>query len=272
MVSRQLGQILRAGNSADSSGILTGLYRKMLLELNIGPVRLSDLLHEYVSDPRNAIPQTPSDLTTVRGNFTRELARSGMTFKVFLKALRLLMIVKLDFGVRCHFPDGRYSDHTITIYPGNASAGPVIPPNVILATLLRRILVELDIGPERLSALLDDYVSDPRNAIAQTPTERTAARYRQARELARPAMTFRVFVRSLRLLQTSQADFSVRCHFRSGRISVHGTTIGFGQLLPGAGPRDVSGHRTGQDEFRDEMDSPRPEDESRLTLMSLDSL
>ncbi|MBB5409285.1 hypothetical protein HDG34_003226 [Paraburkholderia sp. HC6.4b] len=232
MASQQLGHILKSSDkdvhrTAGPNGILANLYRKMLVELNVGPGRFSDFLREYVTDPRHGIAQTQKDLTTARGNLMKELSRSGMTFKVFLKGMRFLQVRKFDFCVRCHYYTGSPSIHQALIDFGSRRDHQVVSPNGILADLFRQMLVDLDIGPGRFSDLLDDYVNDPRNGVPRTPKDFTTARGNLTKELSRDGMTFKVFLKGLRFLQVIKVEFSVRCHYYSGRVSIHGTTVEF---------------------------------------------
>jgi hypothetical protein len=258
MASQQLGHILKSSNkdvhrTAGPNGILANLYRKMLVELNVGPGRFSDFLREYVIDPRNCIPQTQKDLTTARGNMMKELSRSGMTFKVFLKGLRFLQVRTLDFCVKCYYYTGDTSTHQTLIDFGSRKDHREVAPNVILADLYRRMLVDLDIGPGRFSDLLNDYVTDPRNGVPPTPKDFTTARGNLTKELSRDGMTFKVFLKGLRFLQVMKVDFSVRCHYYSGRVSIHGTTVEFARLSE---PPGQSGELDAQDEETEQMESP----------------
>ena len=257
MASQQLGHILKSSNKdvhrkAGPNGILANLYRKMLVELDVGPGRFSDFLREYVIDPRNGIAQTPKDLTTARGNLMKELSRSGMTFKVFLKGLRFLQVRRLDFCVMCYDYAGGTSIHKTLIDLGGREDHRAVAPNGVLADLFRQMLVDLDIGPGRFSDLLRDYVTDPRNAIPQTPKDLTTARGNLTKELSRAGMTFKVFLKGLRFLQVMKVDVSVRCHYYSGRVSIHGTTVEFGRLPE---PPDQSDEHDQEEDDTEETDS-----------------
>lgn len=261
MASQQLGHILKSSDkdvhrTAGPNGILANLYRKMLVELNVGPGRFSDFLREYVIDPRHGIPQTQKDLTTARGNLMKELSRSGMTFKVFLKGLRFLQVRKLDFCVKCYYYPGTTSIHQTLIDFGSRKEHRAISPNGILADLYRQMLVDLDIGPGRFSELLRDYVTDPRNGIPQTPKDFTTARGNLTKELSREGMTFKVFLKGLRFLQVMKADVSVRCHYYSGRVSIHGTTVEFARPTE---PPDQSDKADREEEGMDEPQPPLPD-------------
>lgn len=107
-----------------ANGVLSRLFRQMLLDLNIGPSRFGQLLQHYILDARNGVPNNKKDQTSQRGNLTKELSKPQMTWKVFCKAMRLLQIVRIEFVVKAHHPGGKTSLHSTVVDFG----GPLRPP------------------------------------------------------------------------------------------------------------------------------------------------
>lgn len=70
--------------------VLAALFRKILGDLRITPQKWLVLLHEYVTDKRNGVPDNRRDQTSMRGNLAKEFSRDRMTWKVICKGLRLL--------------------------------------------------------------------------------------------------------------------------------------------------------------------------------------
>ena len=85
-----------------ANGVLSRLFRQILWDLNIGPNRFGTLLQEYILDARNGVPNNKKDQTSARGNLTKEFSRPQMTWKVFMKAMRFLQIVRIEFVVKLH--------------------------------------------------------------------------------------------------------------------------------------------------------------------------
>lgn len=124
MAKNKLTRILTAPDkdikkTHGANGVLSRLFRQMLLDLNIGPSRFGSLLQEYILDPRNGVPNNKKDQTSMRGNLTKEFSRPQMTWKVFCKALRFLQITKIEFVIKAYHRTGRSTIHsTVVALPG----------------------------------------------------------------------------------------------------------------------------------------------------------
>lgn len=101
--------------TAGAGGVLSRLWRQMLIDMGIGPVHYDMLLQRYVTDPRNGIPNNRKDQTSARGNIVKELAKPHMTWKVFCKGLRYLAIVRFELIIKAYHYDGRTSTHKTSV-------------------------------------------------------------------------------------------------------------------------------------------------------------
>lgn len=132
MAKNKLTRILTAPDkdikkTFGANGVLSRLFRQMLLDLNVGPSRFGSLLQEYILDPRNGVPNNKKDQTSMRGNLTKEFSRPQMTWKVFCKALRFLQITKIEFVIKAHHRTGRSTIHsTVVDFGGSYQAEKVI--------------------------------------------------------------------------------------------------------------------------------------------------
>lgn len=102
--------------------------------------------------------------------------------------------------------------------------------NGALARLFRVILLDLNIGPSRFGSLLQDYILDPRNGVANNKQDQTSARGNLTKEFARPQMTWKVFCKALKFLQILRIEFSVTAHWRHGNPTVHSTKVNLGGI------------------------------------------
>lgn len=124
------------------STVLSKLFRKMLLyvagtvsvnETNIDNIpvengtfmdeyvshgRYDQLMTNYVTDPRNCIPNNKKEQSSARGNLQKELLKSGMSWKVFIKGARFLDILKIDIQITAHHRDGKH-----TVYKEHINIG-----------------------------------------------------------------------------------------------------------------------------------------------------
>jgi hypothetical protein len=72
------------------SGLLSSLFRSILLAKNIGGMSWSSYMRRWLSDPRNRIRPTNKDHAGARTNINRVLFDDRMTWKVFYMGLTFL--------------------------------------------------------------------------------------------------------------------------------------------------------------------------------------
>lgn len=80
--------------------------------------RWNALMVHYLNDPKNSIPQNKEALTAARGNLAKEILKTSMTWKVWVKALRLLQVVKIDFSFRFTLFNNEVIEHQATMNLG----------------------------------------------------------------------------------------------------------------------------------------------------------
>jgi hypothetical protein len=91
----------------EAKGVLSVLWRQLLMVLNIDGWRWDKLMRKYLADPHNGIQNNSRDRSSARGNLNKELKRDDMTWRVFLKALKFLDPIRVVFTVKITFQDGR---------------------------------------------------------------------------------------------------------------------------------------------------------------------
>lgn len=95
----------------------------------------------------------------------------------------------------------------------------------ILAALFRRILSQIGMNGMRWSALMNDFLRDPRNGVPDNSRDQTSSRGNIMKEFAKDTMTFLVFCKGLRFLQAIRVDFIVRIHWKTKQITQHSTSL-----------------------------------------------
>lgn len=116
MARNQLMRILNrtdkgASRAHGKGGVLARLWSQMLKDLDVNVARWNDYMHTFVTDPRNGYPPTKNGQTSARGNLTKEFSRPQMTWKVFLKALSFLKVIRVEIAIKCHYADRPPSTH-----------------------------------------------------------------------------------------------------------------------------------------------------------------
>lgn len=92
----------------ESENLLTRLFRTILFDLNIGGRRFDALVKRYLMDPNSGIKDDKTARNNHRGNLMKELAAADMTWRVFMKALRVVGAVEFEVVVNMrHMVDGK---------------------------------------------------------------------------------------------------------------------------------------------------------------------
>lgn len=97
------------------TGTLSRLFRSVLVDLNISPMKFSALLADYVRDKRNKVPDNRRDQSSIMGNLTKELSRADMTWKVFCKGMKFLQFTRFEICLKCYKRDGSHTIHTLPV-------------------------------------------------------------------------------------------------------------------------------------------------------------
>ena len=84
------------------AGILHRLFVMILMKSRIDHVKLAELLVLYSRDMQDKLPQG-TDKNSAKGNLVKELGKKSMSWKVFLKGLRFLRVVKFKITLTAYF-------------------------------------------------------------------------------------------------------------------------------------------------------------------------
>jgi hypothetical protein len=123
MANNNINNLLRTDDigiskTSGANGVLSRLWRQILVDLNIREARFGELLQAYVLDPRNAVPNNKRDQISTRGNLNKEFGRPQMTWKVFCKALKFLNIAKIEFVINATHTNGKLTSHSTLVNLG----------------------------------------------------------------------------------------------------------------------------------------------------------
>ena len=116
MASNDLFRLLTSkdkgvGQTFGPNGTLSRLFRQILRDRKIGPEKFGSLMHDYLNDPSNRIPNNRKDRTSARGNLGMALTQDKMTFKVLCKGFKFLKIWKVDIAIRAYYTNGQEEIH-----------------------------------------------------------------------------------------------------------------------------------------------------------------
>lgn len=85
----------------DARDVLSKAFRTLLRESRFSMIDWNNNMPRYLKDRRNCIPQNSKDMSSARGNLSKELSRDSMTWNVFMKGIAFMnpKSVKITFEV-----------------------------------------------------------------------------------------------------------------------------------------------------------------------------
>ena len=96
-------------------GILAGLWRQCLHDLNLPPSRIEFLCNQFIARARKGLVDARVANYFNRGNLRRELEKPKMTMKVYIKALKILDVVNVKIAVELTHRSGQKSIHSTSV-------------------------------------------------------------------------------------------------------------------------------------------------------------
>lgn len=197
-------------------GALAELFRTIQYDLGISGPRMEVLISEFIINEKRNLPDNRVARFLVRGNIRRELERPSMTFKVFVKMLKIIGVKRMDFGVELDFgpdkPTQKHSVHVDMKYHSSKSLDEDDDKqtvNVVMSSLWNHIKESQGYTPEQFDKLLGDFIAAERRKIKDKRIAKLFTKGNVKRELEKPAMTFKVFMKGLRVICIKKAKVFV---------------------------------------------------------------
>lgn len=85
---------------AAAKGVLAKLFRLLLKDIALDPVRLHQHMQNYLNNPANNIDPDPVRRSYTRQNFMNAMAGEHMTWKTLFRAIRLLSPMWFEITIR----------------------------------------------------------------------------------------------------------------------------------------------------------------------------
>lgn len=89
---------------------LRSLFADLMLNLRIDTEKFNELINRYILSAK--IPLNVRDISSTRGNIKKEILKSPMSWKIFIKGLMFLNVEKLEIIIRLHQASGKVSTHS----------------------------------------------------------------------------------------------------------------------------------------------------------------
>ena len=101
-------------NEGGSNAILAGFLRLFMKDLHLDrPGRYGSYMQDYLLDPRNGIPNNRKDITSNRGNLTKEFGKQRITWKVLCKGFRFMKFIKVKFTITAWHVNGQVYEESL---------------------------------------------------------------------------------------------------------------------------------------------------------------
>lgn len=214
--------------------VLTALFRDLMKTQTVTKQQLHYRITRAEQNQLRHQGSLAGELSSRINHRKQELQRRRMTWNVFCHDLPLLGISEFYFEIQLkhrHRLDTLHSVHVeITPRPGPGGKGKPTKIKRYLSILFRQILIDLAIGHEEVHRLMEAYLADPANRIAQNAVDKAWHRGNLRNELgfkppprdtggAAHTMTWNVLCKGLIFLQYTDIEVAVRLPNSGTRVS-----------------------------------------------------
>ena len=211
--------------SVDS--VLPILYREIISDLGIEEGRFLVNIDKFVR--KTIAPENFKEISSIRGNLRKELLRPVMTWKVFIRGLKVLNIRQFVLSIKAEVPNKEDPD-TPTIIA--VAYRIVLDPKLIvddtralyqtesvLASAFKDIMFKMGVNPQRFMQLISDYIIKAK--IPTNMKEVSSTRGNLKKELFKKAITWKVFVKGLAFLHVQRFTITIGLHHWRGDVTEH---------------------------------------------------
>lgn len=223
------GEQIRTG-TADS--VLSSMYRDILNDLHIKEEgRFIMLLNKYIT--KITPPEDANEISSLRNNLRKELLKSVMTWKVFVKGLKALNVKKLDVALHLKVSSSDVTEAAVirtVILDSNVlkKEREITDSNKAISVLFSDILYELDITTNKFSKLIADYIEKAN--IPSNIKEVSSTRGNIKKELLKNTISWKVFIKGLIFLKVNKFDIGLSLHHTNGKVTTHFFTVNLGEI------------------------------------------
>ncbi len=99
-------------------GILSSLINKIFKDQHIEAARFHALLQTYLEDPLNGIPQTSHGISSARSNHIKEIKKSSISWKWFIRTLKILRLNHFTLTITVHRKNMEDTNHSVEVNLG----------------------------------------------------------------------------------------------------------------------------------------------------------
>lgn len=214
--------------SVDS--VLPVFYREILKDLTIDEGRFLVCVEKYVR--RTIEPKDVMEISSIRGNLKKELLRSVMTWKVFIKGLQVINIRKFDLALHVEIarkdsenrPTEAAVVYRVNLDPNSSKvADEIVKTDTLLALFFKEIMFRLGVNTQHFMRLIADYITKAN--IPANIKEISSTRGNLKKELFKNTITWKVFIKGLSFLHVRRFTLGIYLHHQNGKVTEHKKSV-----------------------------------------------
>lgn len=199
-------------------GILSAMFRKILIERNVGPAAWDRLMNRYMDDPTLEARGDTRKRSSLRSNMNASLNDNDMTIRTFLRGLAFLRPEKMCFSVSLAFGD----DHPLIRLAGTTHSSEVVVPSDLTGESGSRVLAKwykniedpLGITEDERQLLAEAYCHDPRNGVSKDAEKRASTKGNVLKYFRSRTLSWINYHRCLMFLRPKIVSFEVYLTWR----------------------------------------------------------
>lgn len=199
----------------ETSGLLSRLWRNMLIELGITGYKFNIFLANYLDKLSEGQSMSQDRITNERNNLRKGLADPDMTFDMFVRGLQLYAPREAHFEVELIFDNEERILSKINV--GDECEGGLGK----LSYLYRDLLTQLGKDVNSLEKEIDQYLSNPLLRENTGGRQRGNDKGNLRRELPGENITWEVFRKGLRILDQQETILRVYMRWNRSRVTQH---------------------------------------------------
>lgn len=207
---------IRTG-TADS--ILAGLWRQIKKELGVDDTKVENLIDLY-STTLNV--DSHEHRTQIRGNLRSELTKDTMTWKTFMKGMKVLRATKVEMTFVLHHVT-LISQHTLHLDLTEVDQEEDTPKRSQLSDFFHNLLNDLGIDLGKFDRLLSSYMV--RSQIPITTKNRTHQRGNLKKEFLGPKLSWRSLIKGFNFLCVVKFEIKLRLHLKNNPPTEHNRIV-----------------------------------------------
>lgn len=191
---------------SEAQNAVAKLFRSVLLERGIDRKTWDRLIRQYVTDPKNGIPNNPTKRSSERSNVNRALCRPKITWKSFRKALALLRpksvryVLDLTWDPKLKLP---HEPPTQIEYVPQSRQD-------VLCQMVRELFVAVGVNVKIWDRLVERRLDRHVRSVGHNPVDRSTERGNIRKTILNAnSYTWDNFVKALNILGVIEATFTI---------------------------------------------------------------